>query len=62
MTWGAYWMFYECPQCKTKFKSETGLILEDNFGKCPKCKTEGVLVGESKNAPHGFQDYEDNAG
>jgi len=61
VSWGAYWMFYVCPQCRTKFKSETSLILEDSFGKCPNCKTEGVLVAESKNAPKDFADYEDTA-
>lgn len=62
MTWGAYWMFYLCPRCGAKFKTETGLILEDSFGKCPRCKTEGRLVAESNNPPKNFNDYEDTAG
>lgn len=61
MTWGAYWLFYVCPQCGTKFKTETGLILQDDFGKCPRCKAAGRLVAESSNAPKDFNDYEDTA-
>ena len=59
MTWGAYWMFYECPQCGTKFKSETNRITEASFGKCPNCQAEGVLVAESNNLPQDFDDYRD---
>lgn len=62
MTWGAYWMFYLCPRCGTKFKTETGLIMEDSFGKCPRCQTAGRLVAESGNPPEDFNGYEDTAG
>ena len=55
-------MFYECPQCRTKFKSETNKITEDNFGKCPSCQAEGVLVAESNNLPQNAGDYLDTAG
>lgn len=48
MTWGAFYMYYECPECGKKFKSEEGLIadLGEKFGKCPVCGTLGKLVHE----------------
>ena len=48
MTWGAFFMCYECPDCGKKFKNDISLIasLGDDFGRCPVCKTEGVLVKE----------------
>jgi len=59
MSWGAYWMFYLCPACSTKFKSETGFIQEEQFGKCPNCRSAGVLTGESGCMPPDFMEYEE---
>ena len=50
MSWGVYWMFYRCPVCGKKFKSGTDTITEPAFGRCPACRTEGVLVGISSGA------------
>ena len=62
MSWGVYWMFYRCPVCGKKFKSGTDTITEPAFGRCPACRTEGVLVGESgKTVPPDPNDYEDTA-
>lgn len=48
MTWGAMYMCYECPKCGKKFRSAIDLIadLGEDFGKCPKCGTEGRLIQE----------------
>ena len=62
MSWGVYWMFYRCPACGKKFKSGADTITEDSFGRCPACKAQGVLIGESgKVSPAGANDYEDTA-
>lgn len=60
MSWGAYWMFYLCPVCATRFKSATDTIASTAFGRCPRCGADGALVGESGSAPPENQnDYED---
>ena len=28
MSWGVYWLFYQCPQCGKKFKSGADTITE----------------------------------
>ena len=62
MSWGVYWLFYQCPQCGKKFKSGADTITEPTFGRCPACHAEGVLVGESgKASPSDANDYEDTA-
>ena len=37
MSWGVYWLFYQCPQCGKKFKSGADTITEPTFGMCPAC-------------------------
>lgn len=60
MSWGAYWMFYRCPDCGKLFKSATDTITDPTFGHCPHCHAEGTLEGESGNHPPENQnDYED---
>ena len=46
-------MYYRCPDCGARFKSETGAIaaLGDRFGRCPRCGQAGVLTGEGPAAP-----------
>ena len=62
MSWGVYWMFYRCPACQAKFKSGADTITEASFGCCPRCHTEGELVGESgKHPPENPNEYEDTA-
>ena len=48
MTWGALFMYYECPVCGHKFKYDISLIATfgEEFGNCPSCKVPGTLVGE----------------
>lgn len=59
MTWGPYWMFYECQQCEKKYKYSLEDLQFPSFGKCPACKVEGKLVGESKESPADALDYEE---
>ncbi len=62
MTWGIYWLFYQCAECGKKFKSGADTITEPSFGLCPDCHTPGTLVGESKEGyPEDANDYEDTA-
>ena len=53
-------MYYQCPYCGQRFKSETGAIaaLMDRFGRCPRCGQEGVLIGEGPASPDDA-DYEE---
>lgn len=60
MSWGAYWMFYRCPDCGKLFKSATDTITDPAFGRCLCCGAVGTLVGESgKLPPENQNDYED---
>lgn len=59
MTWGPYWMYYKCYKCQKKFKNSYEDIHLANFGKCPECKEDAELVGESKDNPADAQDYEE---
>ncbi len=61
MTWGAYFMFYECPECGKKFRYELDDISEESFGRCPDRHVMGTFVGETKDIRQGenrFADYE----
>lgn len=61
MTWGAYFMFYDCPQCGRKFRCETADLSDPDFGFCPDCHAEGVFAGETKDIGQGeakFVEYE----
>lgn len=62
MTWGPYWMFYKCTTCEKKYKYSLEEIQLPVFGKCPACKEEGELVGESKDCPPDASDYEEVSG
>lgn len=59
MTWGPYWMFYKCHKCENKFKYSFEDIHLPKFGKCPTCKEDAELVGETKDSPTDAQDYEE---
>jgi predicted Zn-ribbon and HTH transcriptional regulator len=52
-------MFYTCGQCGKKYKYSFEDIHLPAFGKCPACKIEGKLVGETKELPADAQDYEE---
>lgn len=59
MTWGAYFMFYQCPECGKKFRWELVDLAEAEFGHCPACGAMGTLVGETKDLKQGERKYED---
>jgi len=42
-------MYYHCPDCGKKFKSELGLLadLGDRFGRCPDCGAMGEFETQS---------------
>lgn len=46
MTWGSLYFYYECENCKKKYKYSFNELSEygEDFGKCPDCKTEGKLI------------------
>ncbi|MGN0658337.1 MAG: hypothetical protein ACI4LA_01900 [Emergencia sp.] len=48
MTWGAFYMYYQCPQCGRKFRYALDLLNEmgDQFGRCPDCGAEGTFIKE----------------
>lgn len=60
MTWGAFYMYYQCPQCGKKFKYAIDLLNEmgDQFGKCPICNIEGTFIKEGPNTPDSLE-YEE---
>lgn len=62
MSWGAYYMFYDCPQCGKKYRWSLDDVTDTDFSSCPNCHTDGVLVGETKDMKQGeakFGDYVD---
>ena len=61
MTWGAYYMFYECPECGRKYRWALEDMSDQTFGECPDCHMMGILRGESKDISQGeakFEEYE----
>lgn len=60
MTWGAFYMYYQCPQCAKKFKFAIDLLDEagERFGKCPDCNVEGTFIKEGPNTEDSL-DYEE---
>lgn len=48
MTWGAFYMYYQCPDCGKKFRYALDLLNEmgDRYGRCPVCGTEGTFIKE----------------
>ena len=59
MTWGPYFMFYECPKCGRKYRWELVDLSDPQFGCCPGCGSMGMLVGESKDIKQGERKYEE---
>lgn len=62
MSWGAYYFFYDCPQCGKKYRWLVEDMTDPKFAQCPACHVEGKLVGETKNVQQGdttYLDYED---
>lgn len=59
MSWGTYWMFYACPDCGSRFRWDMCTVTNPDFGRCPNCGVEGVLVGESSAPPEHPNDYPD---
>lgn len=61
MTWGTYWMFYDCKLCGKKVRYSIEDMSEPEFGKCPDCGVDAELAGETKDVAQGeerFVDYE----
>lgn len=58
MTWGPYWMYFQCSACGKKFRHELDGTPDDRFGVCPACNAKSKLTGESKNVPADGADYE----
>ncbi len=61
MSWGTYYMFYNCPQCKKKYRWSLDDVNDTTFGECPACHIQGTLVGETKDIQQGenkFSDYD----
>lgn len=48
MTWGAFYMYYQCPDCGKKFRFALDLLNEmgESFGRCPVCSAEGTFIKE----------------
>ncbi len=53
MSWGAFWMYYKCPQCGKTFKNQMDSISEPDFGHCVHCDIDATFVGESGAEPEG---------
>ena len=47
-------MYYHCPRCGKKFKSELGLLaaLGENFGQCPECGIDGEFEFQNARVPN----------
>lgn len=47
-------MYYHCPRCGKKFKSELGLLaaLGDSFGQCPDCEIDGQFEFQNARVPN----------
>ena len=59
MTWGPYWMYYQCKKCGKKYRYELDIMSDDDtFGKCPACGGDGALKAETKDFPSDADDYE----
>lgn len=61
MTWGAYFMFYQCPECGRKYRWALEDMSDPEFGQCPSCQVMGELKGETKDISQGesrFEEYE----
>jgi len=57
MTWGPFWLFYQCPACGKKFRHDLDMP-DERFRKCPACDTLGELKGDSNQVPTDINEYE----
>lgn len=48
MTWGAFYLYYHCPECGLKYEYALDLLTEfsNTFGFCPKCGIMGIYEKE----------------
>lgn len=46
MSWGTLYFYYECPHCGKLFKYSIDAMYQgdNDFGKCPNCKTMGKFI------------------
>lgn len=58
MTWGPYWMLYQCPACGKKFRHTFDDTPDDRFGICPTCDAKAELKAESRDNPKDADTYE----
>ncbi len=60
MSWGALYLYYQCPECGKKFKYATDVMTEygEDFGKCPNCEIMGTYITEGARIPTDLE-YED---
>lgn len=58
MTWGPYWMFYQCESCNKKYRYSLEDLECKSFGACPNCGLQGKLVAESKDNPESPEFYD----
>jgi len=58
MTWGPYWMFYQCATCGKKFRQALDDTTIEQLGMCPSCAIKGELKAESNHYPADANDYE----
>lgn len=59
MSYGAYFMFYQCQKCGKKFKYSLDADKQELFGQCDVCHVVGTIVGEGCNEPDNKMEYED---
>lgn len=59
MSWGGYWFYYYCENCRIKFKKELAEINQLDFSICPKCHKEAIFKGETKNKPKDYDEYQE---
>ncbi len=58
MTWGPYWLFYQCPACGKKFRHTLDDTPDEVFAMCPSCKIKSDLKADSGNYPSNADEYE----
>ena len=49
MSWGAYWMYYDCKNCGEHYRWSLDYISSENFAHCPNCGEENPLAFEAKD-------------
>lgn len=53
MSWGSYWMYYDCPRCGYKYRWPLEEMSNPRFGLCPICDLAAPLVAETKDIKPG---------